>query len=123
MRNLTKLTIVLAVIVASSFSTVASASNPHGPATQPVQAQQAGPTITITDFTNEPADLAVKVNETITITNNDGFPHTVTADDGTFDLDVPAKGSVTLTIPKAGAFPYTCKYHPGQHNPASITVS
>jgi len=67
--------------------------------------------------------IAAKVGQPITVTNNDGFNHTVTAKDGTFNVDVPGNGSVTLTVPTAGSFPYSCTYHPGQHNPASINVS
>jgi len=63
------------------------------------------------------------VGDTVTFTNNDGFVHSVTADDGSFNVDVPGKGSVTVTLPTAGSFPYNCVYHPGQHNPATITVS
>ena len=117
MRILTKLTIGLVAIIGLSFTAVGIASEPHA------GAQAAEKTITIQDFQNNPAELAVKVGESITVTNKDVTPHTVTAKDGTFDLDVPANGSATMTIPKAGSFPYDCTYHPGQHNPASITAS
>ena len=92
-------------------------------ATPTVEAQQTGPTITITDFIYSPAELSVKVGEPVTITNRDAFSHTVTAKDGTFDLDVPANGTLTLTVDKAGSMPYSCTYHPGQHNPATINVA
>jgi plastocyanin len=36
---------------------------------------------------------------------------------------VPAKGNATVTVSKAGSFPYECTLHPGQHNPASIKAS
>jgi plastocyanin len=49
--------------------------------------------------------------------------HSVTADDRSFSVDVPPRTSVTLTISKAGAYPYFCQYHPDSHNAASITVS
>jgi plastocyanin len=51
------------------------------------------------------------------------MPHTVTAEDGSFDVTVPAKGNATVTVPSAGSFPYTCSLHPGQHNPAKINAS
>jgi plastocyanin len=87
------------------------------PKAQPAQA------ITINQFQYSPADLTAKVGQPITITNNDDVPHTVTANDGSFDVNVPAKGNATVTVPKAGTFPYACTYHPGQHNPASIKAS
>ena len=122
MRTFTKLTIAVAVLLGPSVAAVGAASEPRAGASQ-VEAQQAAPTITIADFKNDPADLAAKVGQAITVTNNDAFPHTVTANDGTFNVEVPANGTVNLTVPKPGAFPYTCTIHPGQHNPASITVS
>ena len=117
MRILTKFTIGLVAIIGLSFTAVGISSEPHA------GAQEGGKTITIQDFQNSPAELAVKVGETITVTNNDVTPHTVTAKDGAFNADVPANGTATLTVPKAGSFPYDCTYHPGQHNPSSITAS
>lgn len=117
MRVLTKLTIGLVAIVGLSFTAVGVTSEPQA------GAQAAGKAINIKDFQYDPAELAVKAGETITITNNDVAPHTVTAKDGSFDVDVPANGTAQLTVPKAGSFPYDCTYHPGQHNPASITAS
>ena len=113
MRTLTKITIALGSLALSTTS-IGVAS---------VQAEPAGATVTIKDFMYNPADVAGKVGQPITITNSDGFNHTVTAKDGTFDMDVPANGSVTLKISNAGSFPYSCTYHPGQHNPATINVS
>ena len=98
-------------------------SSRRASATPTPRAGQPGATITIKDFKYDPAQLNVKVGQTITITNNDSFNHTVTAQDGSFNVDVPGNGSVTLTVPKAGTFPYSCTYHPGQHNPAAITAS
>jgi plastocyanin len=112
MRTHLRLFIAAAITLGPAFAAVGT-----------VEAQQAGPTITITDFKNDPADLQAKVGEGITVVNNDPFPHTVTAQDGTFDVEVPAKGNVSLTVSKPGAFPYKCTFHPSQHNPASINVS
>ena len=113
-----KLGILAAGIVAAlgvSFVGVA----PGGEST----AQAQGAAITIDQFQYNPAELAAKVGQPITITNNDDFPHSVTAKDGSFDVQVPGKGTATVTVPKAGNFPYSCNLHPGQHNPASINAS
>ena len=91
------------------------------PGSGTAHAQTSG--ITIQQFQYNPAEYAAKVGQPITVTNNDDAPHTVTAKDGSFDVTVPAKGSATVTVPKAGSFPYTCTFHPGQHNPASIKAS
>jgi plastocyanin len=117
MRTLTKLSIALVAVLGFAFTAVGVTS--HAPA----QAQAGGKTITIKDFKNSPADLQAKAGETITVTNGDSAPHTVTAKDGAFNTEVPANGSATLTVSKPGNHPYECTYHPGQHNPASITIS
>jgi plastocyanin len=94
-----------------------------GVASQGEATAQAAGAITIDQFQYNPAELAASVNQPITITNNDDFPHTVTAEDKSFDVTINPKGTATVTVPKAGNFPYTCTLHPGQHNPASINAS
>lgn len=118
MRKLTMLTAGLVVALGLSVTAVGVA--PGGEST--AQAQAAG-AITIDQFQYNPAELAAKAGQAITITNNDDVPHTVTAEDGSFDVTVPEKGSGTVTVPKAGKFPYTCSLHSGQHNAASINAS
>jgi plastocyanin len=119
----TKLIIVPVVALGLAVTGMTVAAQPEAGAGVQPKAAPAGPTITIKDFMYAPAEITARAGQAITITNNDGFNHTVTAKDGTFNLDVPANGTVTLTVSKAGTFPYSCTYHPGQHNPATITVS
>ena len=118
MRKLSMLTAGLVIALGLSVTAVGVA--PRGGAT--AQAQEAA-AISIDQFQYKPAELAAKVGQPITITNNDDVEHTVTANDHSFDVTVPAKGSATVTVPKAGSFPYSCTVHPGQHNPASIKAS
>src|ERR1051325_9948879 len=114
----TKLAIAVIAIVGLSFTA------------PPVSAQQANPTITIDNtgddppYTYTPASLSAKVGQAITVTNNDpNGVHSVTAKDRSFSVDVPPKSSVTLTVKKAGNYPYGCQYHSDAHNPASLNVS
>jgi plastocyanin len=117
MRTLTKLTIALVAVLGLAFTAVGVGSGARA------GAQTADKTITIKDFQYNPADLAVKVGEKITVTNSDSAPHTVTARDGSFNVDVPPNGSATFTVPKPGSHPYYCTYHTSEHNPAQITAS
>ena len=117
MRKLTMLAAGLVLALGLGFTAVGVAPG----AERSANAQTAG--ITIDQFQYNPAELAAKVGQPITITNNDDVPHTVTAKDKAFDVTVPAKGNATVTVPKAGSFPYTCTLHPSQHNPASINAS
>lgn len=66
------------------------------------------------DFKFNPATITVNVGDTITWKNGDSAEHTATADDGTFDTgDVEAGKEASVTLTKAGTFPYYCKYHGG----------
>lgn len=113
----TKLIVALVVALGLSVAGIGLGTEPEA------KAAPAGPTITIKNFIYDPAEMTARVGQAITIVNSDGFNHTVTSKDGTFNVDVPGNGTVTLTVSKAGAFPYSCTYHPGQHNPATITIS
>jgi len=48
------------------------------------------------------------------VTNNDGFRHTFTADDGTFDISLNAgeTKSIDFSTIAAGTYTYHCKLHP-----------
>jgi plastocyanin len=67
----------------------------------------------IADFAFEPDPLEVVGGSTITWTNNDGVPHTVT---GTGELEfdsgsIASGESFTLTVDAAGEFAYVCTIH------------
>ncbi len=53
--------------------------------------------------------------------NSSGGPHTVTADDGAFDEELPDGETISVTMPsEAGEYPYHCEIHPSMT--ATITV-
>lgn len=55
----------------------------------------------------------LRAGETITIRNDDQMGHTVTSDDGVFDVSVGPGETATLTLPdKAGDYPFHCSLHP-----------
>lgn len=56
---------------------------------------------------------AVAPGAAIRVVNQDSAPHTVTAGDGTFDVNVEAGETVTFVAPSvAGSNPYFCSIHP-----------
>lgn len=73
-------------------------------------------TITIAGFTFT-GPLTVPAGATVTVTNSDSAPHTVTGDSpGQFDVRVPAGQTVTFTAPAtAGTYKYHCAIHPDMH--------
>lgn len=68
--------------------------------------------IAVVDFAFEPGTMEVPVGATVTWTNTGSRPHTVTADDGSFDsgrLDPGEQFSQTFDQP--GTFTYYCGFH------------
>jgi plastocyanin len=69
----------------------------------------------------DPPRLEVQAGSTLVVANIGGKPHTLTADDGSFDTGTITPGaeggrfagtSATLTLPKAGTFRFHCEVHP-----------
>ena len=69
----------------------------------------------------DPPDVAVEPGSTITWTNNGDEPHTVTADDGSFDSERLNPGdSYTVAFGGQGTVTYHCEIHPEMRG--SVTV-
>jgi len=71
-----------------------------------------GTAIAIKNFQFSPNPIVVPVGTAVTVTNDDGTAHTVTADDKKFDtgqLGGGAKGSITIAAP--GKYTYHCDIH------------
>ena len=100
------LSVVLAILVSLVALAVA------GP--RPAAAQSgAEVAVEVVDFAFEPAMVMIEPGTTVTWTNAGDRPHTVTADDGSFDsgrLDPGEQFSVTFDEP--GTFTYFCGFHP-----------
>ena len=60
-----------------------------------------------------PPNLLVRVGATITWTNDDALPHTVTAGDRSWSSgDLQRGGTFRRTFAEPGRYPYVCLYHP-----------
>ena len=126
MLTRTKLLAALVAIAGLSFGALGIVAHDEANASPALKADN--PTITIANegvnYTFSPAQLSAKVGQAITITNKDpNGVHSVTAKDHSFSVDVPPQTSVTLTVSKAGSYPYYCQYHPDAHNPATLNIS
>ena len=85
-------------------------------------AQDGDVAVEIADFTFSPGTVEVAVGTTVTWTNNDSAPHTVTADDGAFDSGELAQGDTFgMTFDTAGTYSYFCEIHPQMT--ASVVVT
>lgn len=77
--------------------------------------------ISISDFAFSGA-AEVAVGTTITVTNNDGSPHTWTAVDGSFDSGGLGQGeSFEFTFTEAGTYEYFCNIHPSMTGTIVVT--
>ncbi|WP_226436666.1 cupredoxin domain-containing protein [Rhodococcus yananensis] len=86
-------------------------TTPH--ATESPEAAASEATITIEDSSfGDP--ITVTPGQVVTVVNLDSAPHTVTANDGTFDVEVAAGETVTFTAPiDPGTYDFHCTYHSG----------
>jgi plastocyanin len=70
--------------------------------------------VTIVDFAFAPQEVTVAAGTTVTWTNEDWAPHTVTATEGSFDSGRLDTGqSFSYSFDESGTFAYFCTFHPG----------
>jgi plastocyanin len=75
-------------------------------------------TLTISDFTFSSPTVTAGV--AFTLTNDDGFGHTVTSRDDLFSVGVDGGASESLTIEQPGTYEIFCRIHPSMEG--TITV-
>ena len=108
----------LSVIALLVFVPTAGAQQDSGVVAVPVNNAWS---VSIGDNFFAPADVAVEPGDTITWTNEGAVPHTVTADDGSFDSGTLNPGdSFTVAFSGQGTLTYHCEIHPGMMG--SVTV-
>lgn len=77
--------------------------------------------VAIRGFKFVPAEVNIKVGETVVWTNEDSAPHTVESADGVLRSDELSKGDTySYTFTSAGKHDYICGIHPTMHG--SVTV-
>jgi plastocyanin len=69
--------------------------------------------ITIAQMAYGPAPAGMRVGDTVQWVNHDIFLHSATANDHSFDVNIPVHGAGQTRLTHAGIIPYTCRYHPG----------
>jgi plastocyanin len=111
------LLVVLSVIALLMFVPTATAQD-AGVESVPIQNARS---VNIGDNFFDPPNAAVEPGSTITWTNNGDEPHTVTADDGSFDSGMLNPGdSYTVAFDGQGTVTYHCAIHPEMRG--SVTV-
>ncbi len=78
--------------------------------------------IRISDLAFAPAEITVRVGDTVEWVNEDFLDHTATAQDGAFDVLIPAGKAARLTPTAAGTFAYFCRFHPDMTATLRVTA-
>src|ERR1700740_2729005 len=68
--------------------------------------------VTIDNFTFAPAELKLKVGDSVTWTNHDDIPHTVVSAGKFRSKALDSDDSYTFTFTAAGDYKYFCSLHP-----------
>jgi plastocyanin len=73
-----------------------------------------GPTVSVQDFQFSPVSQQASAGAPMTFTFDGASPHSVTADDGSFDSGVLTQGNTfTMTFQDSGTYAYYCTIHGG----------
>lgn len=88
------------------------------PARSPAEPHTYVVTIDKMKFGSAPAQL--HRGDVIVWDNRDIFRHSATADNGSFDVDLPAGKKVRFVVTKPGVISFFCKYHPGMRGTLRI---
>jgi plastocyanin len=112
----------ITVRAASGSGGGGSAPAPPAPTPTPRPAATAAPAApaqpgtthaSIVDFAFDPVTLRIQPGATVRWRNDGAAPHTVTADDGSFDSGLIAAGaSFERTFSDTGTFAFLCTFHP-----------
>jgi plastocyanin len=76
--------------------------------------------VTIDNFTFAPAELKVRVGDTVTWSNHDDIPHTVVSAGKFRSKALDTDDTFSFTFTAAGEYPYFCSLHP--HTTGTIKV-
>lgn len=115
--------------VGAKSATAASARTMAGMDMPTTAAPLTGPAVatdkvTILNFAFMPRIITIHAGQTVTWTNMDEEPHTVT--DGNDGINSPVLGNqgsrFSYTFTKAGSYQYNCSIHPFMHGMVEVTA-
>ena len=87
-------------------------------------ATPAATTVSIENFTFEPATITVPAGSAVTWVNHDDIPHLVASTDKLFKSPgLDTDDQYTMTFAKAGTFPYFCGLHPHMTGKVIVTAA
>ncbi len=109
-KRLIAVAVVVAIVVIAAVAILAMQNSPPGGTNN----SGTGNSVEIKDFAFNPGTLTVPLGTTVTWTNNDTAPHTVTFDNGPFanSTTLALGQTYSVTFDQAGTFNYHCSIHP-----------
>ena len=111
-RSRSRLALLVGVVLALALVLGACSSSSKGGAASNAD-------ITVHDFGF--ATKTVAPGATVTVHNNGPSTHTVSADNGSFDLTIDSGKDATFTAPaKAGTYKFHCNIHPQMHGVLTV---
>jgi len=110
-------------LAACGSSTPATPASPSAAPSGSSQPATTAATITIKGFAFG-APLTVTPGQKVEVVNQDSAPHTVTADDGSFDASAaPSGGTGSFTAPATpGSYAFHCSVHPNMHGTLTVVA-
>lgn len=102
--------LVIAVLISGCTTTT---TTQPAPTQTPVTTTPTPVSVDIRGYTFVPGTVGISKGTTVTWTNDDGVPHTVTSISGAFDSGPIDPGKTySYTFNQAGTFEYSCTIHP-----------
>jgi len=119
MHRSTILALVMACAAAFGLAACSSSSSKGSGSGSGSGSSAAAITIKDLQFT---VGASVKAGSTVTVKNNDGFQHTVTADNGEFNVSIDGNGHATFKAPsQPGTYKFHCNIHATMHGTLTVT--
>ena len=114
--------VAIVVLVSGCYQPSSNVTVQQG-GTTPATGSTTGSTVQIKNFAFNPGTVSISSGQTVTWTNMDNVPHTVTSTTGVFDSGPISPGQTfSYTFNNAGTFEYSCTIHPSmQHGKVVVT--
>jgi plastocyanin len=119
-----RLALILFFVILIAGCTSAVKQGSTASTTSATFATPASMEVRIINFAFQPSSIIVTKGSTVTWTNEDSVPHTVTSDSGVFDSSGIEPGkSFSRTFDTAGTFSYHCNFHTQMHGTVIVTAN
>jgi plastocyanin len=107
----------------TSASPTTTAAGAGTSAATSTPAAAGGQTITIQGFKFNPDPFSTKTGKVTVVNADEGAPHSLTADDNSFDTGIFMKSDSpkTITLSKSGTFKYHCQVHSFMHGTIQVS--